>query len=70
VSADLADHPLARLHQSGVPVTVNSDDPTMFGTTLNDEIAALSGPLGLDEAAVAEVVANGFRFGFDAQGVA
>jgi aminodeoxyfutalosine deaminase len=65
VYPSLADHPLRRLHESGVPITVNSDDPTMFGTTLNDEVAALTGPLGLSAAAAAEIVANGFRFAFD-----
>jgi len=55
-----------RLHESGVPVTVNSDDPTMFATTLDDEIAALSGSLGLDATAAGEIVANGMRSGFDA----
>lgn len=66
VCRSLEEHPLRRLRESGVPITVNSDDPTMFGTTLNDEIAALSGPLGLDDVAVSEVIANGFRFAFDA----
>jgi aminodeoxyfutalosine deaminase len=70
VCASLADHPLARLHGAGVPVTVNSDDPTMFGTTLTDEVAALSGPLGLDAGAVSQIIANGFRFAFDARGPA
>ncbi|HEY4028085.1 MAG TPA: adenosine deaminase [Candidatus Dormibacteraeota bacterium] len=65
VYRSLAEHPLRRLHQSGVPITVNSDDPTMFGTTLDHEIAALTGPLGLDHAAVPEIIANGFRFAFD-----
>jgi aminodeoxyfutalosine deaminase len=66
VYPSLAGHPLRRLHESGVPVTVNSDDPTMFATTLDDEIAALSGHLGLGDAAVREIVANGMRYGFDA----
>lgn len=64
-----AAHPLPRLHRAGVPVTVNSDNPTMFGVTLNDEIAGLSTELGLDDAAVAEIIDNGFRFGFQAEAV-
>ncbi|RBJ01322.1 adenosine deaminase [Micromonospora provocatoris] len=32
-------HPLPRLVEAGVPVSINSDDPPMFGTTLNDEYA-------------------------------
>ncbi|MEH0936567.1 adenosine deaminase [Micromonospora psammae] len=35
----LAEHPLKRLVDAGVLVTINSDDPPMFGTTLNDEYA-------------------------------
>jgi len=65
VYPSLAQHPLRRLHESGVPVTVNSDDPTMFGTTLTDEVAALAGPLGLDEAAISGVLDNGFAYAFD-----
>jgi hypothetical protein len=41
----------------------------MFGTTLQDEIAALTGPLGLDEDAASEIVANGLRYAFDAGAV-
>ncbi len=33
----LAEHPLPTLVAAGVPVTINSDDPPMFGTTLNAE---------------------------------
>jgi aminodeoxyfutalosine deaminase len=66
VVPSLATHPLRRLHESGVPITVNSDCPPMFGSTLTDEVALLHGPLGLDAAAASEVVANGVRYGFDA----
>jgi adenosine deaminase len=30
-------HPLTQLVQAGVPISINSDDPHMFSTTLNDE---------------------------------
>ncbi|MDO3704104.1 adenosine deaminase [Micromonospora sp. C28SCA-DRY-2] len=50
--ASLDEHPLRRLVEAGVLVTVNSDDPPMFGTTLNDEYAVAArlldvGPEGL-----------------------
>jgi adenosine deaminase len=35
--ASLAEHPIRRLYDAGVPLTVNSDDPPMFGTTMLDE---------------------------------
>ncbi|MEH0841525.1 adenosine deaminase [Micromonospora sp. CPCC 205711] len=37
--ARIEEHPLRRLVDAGVLVTINSDDPPMFGTTLNDEYA-------------------------------
>jgi adenosine deaminase len=42
-----AAHPLARLHRAGVRVTVNSDDPALFGTTLSGEWRVLESRLGL-----------------------
>ncbi len=47
--------------EPGVPVTVNSDDPTMLGTTLNDELAAARAHPGLDAAAVRGVAGDGSR---------
>ncbi len=37
VVGSLAEHPIRQLFEAGVPVTVNSDDPPMFGTTFLDE---------------------------------
>ncbi|MDN5855398.1 MAG: adenosine deaminase, partial [Actinomycetia bacterium] len=34
---DLAEHPFNLLREAGIPVTLNTDDPGMFSTTLNDE---------------------------------
>jgi adenosine deaminase len=44
-------HPIRALHDAGVQVTVNSDDPPMFGTTLTDEYLLLAERFGfsLDE---------------------
>ncbi|MCM4079042.1 adenosine deaminase [Paractinoplanes hotanensis] len=51
----LDEHPLARLVAAGVPVSINSDDPPMFGTTLEQEYAVASRLLGLDDAGVADL---------------
>ena len=37
VVADLSDHPIRRLHDHGVAVTVNTDDLTVFGQSVSDE---------------------------------
>jgi aminodeoxyfutalosine deaminase len=51
--ASLDEHPLPRLVAAGVPVTINSDDPPMFGTTLEEEYAVAARLLNLDQAGVA-----------------
>ncbi|KGN34529.1 adenosine deaminase [Knoellia sinensis KCTC 19936] len=45
----LEDHPIRALRDAGVVVTVNSDDPPMFGTTLNREYEIAADLLELDE---------------------
>lgn len=64
VYPDLASHPLPRLHAAGVPVTVNSDDPALFNTCLNDEIATIAGPFGLDVTDIDAILLNGVRAAF------
>ncbi len=46
-------HPLRTFVEAGVPVTINSDDPPMFGTDLNTEYAVAAQLLDLDETGVA-----------------
>ncbi|HEY7223660.1 MAG TPA: adenosine deaminase [Micromonosporaceae bacterium] len=60
----LASHPLPALVAAGVPVTINSDDPPMFATTLNQEYAVAAQLLGLDREGVAEVARAGVRYSF------
>ena len=47
--------PVRAFVDAGVPVTINSDDPPMFGTTLNREYAVAAELLDLDEAGVADL---------------
>jgi aminodeoxyfutalosine deaminase len=42
----IEEHPLPALVAAGVPVTINSDDPPMFGTTLDSEYAVAERLLG------------------------
>jgi aminodeoxyfutalosine deaminase len=60
----LDEHPLPALVRAGVPVTINSDDPPMFGTTLNDEYAIAARLLELDEAGVTELARSAVRVAF------
>jgi aminodeoxyfutalosine deaminase len=51
----LEEHPIRAFREAGVPVTVNSDDPSMFGTSLNQEYEIASRLLDLDAAGVADL---------------
>ncbi|CAN5630827.1 adenosine deaminase [soil metagenome] len=53
--ARLEEHPLRAFVDAGVVVTINSDDPPMFGTTLNREYQIAADLLDLDEAGVADL---------------
>ena len=65
----LAEHPIRAFHDAGVTVTVNSDDPPMFNTTLNREYEIAAELLGLDEAGVAELARNAVRASFADDGL-
>jgi aminodeoxyfutalosine deaminase len=60
----LAEHPLPALVGAGLVVTVNSDDPPMFGTTLNREYAVAADLLDLDRAGVAGLARAGVDASF------
>ena len=51
----LAEHPLPAIVAAGVPVSINSDDPPMFGTTLTEEYLVAAELLELDEAGVVDL---------------
>ncbi|VXB88317.1 adenosine deaminase [Nocardioides sp. AX2bis] len=65
----LAEHPLPAFVEAGVRVTIGSDDPPMFATTLNREHEIAADLLGLDEAGVAELAREGVRASFAPEGV-
>lgn len=60
----LAAHPLPSMLDAGLFVTLNTDDPPMFGTTLSNEYLAAGRELGLSAAGLAGLAANGVRASF------
>lgn len=58
VTPDLSTHPLKKLLDAGLIVTVNSDDPAYFGGYLLDNYAAVQEALGLSHADLARLARN------------
>lgn len=58
---DITAHPLPEMLAAGVPVTLSTDDPGMFDTTLNQEYAQAQRIFGLDDATLSGIAANGVR---------
>ena len=64
VYPSMAEHPLPRLYAAGVPFSVNSDDPPLFHTTLNENIYTLFQPFNLSLDTIDEILLNGVRHSF------
>ncbi|WP_158887323.1 adenosine deaminase [Amycolatopsis anabasis] len=60
----VAAHPIRRMLDHGLVVTLNTDDPPMFGATLNGEYLAVAGTLGLRYAEIAQLAGNAVRASF------
>lgn len=64
VYPSLAAHPIRSLFEQGLAVTVNSDDPTMFHTTLSDEYLVLLRDLGFTPEDLKTLSMNGAEASF------
>jgi aminodeoxyfutalosine deaminase len=62
-AATMEEHPLAEIVRRGVAVTISTDDPAMFHTSLEEEYQHAH-RMGLTEEEMAGVVENGFRYAF------
>jgi aminodeoxyfutalosine deaminase len=59
-----AEHPFPAFDAAGVLVTVNSDDPPFFGTTLTDEYLILARHWGYDADGIQRIALNGLEATF------
>jgi adenosine deaminase len=64
VVADLKHHPLKRMMDRGLFVTINSDDPAYFGGYMNENFRAIGSSTGLDQKAMSTLARNGFAASF------
>jgi len=64
VVSGLREHPVRKLYDAGVPITLNTDDPGIFGTSLCAEYELASREFGFGQKELEEIAANGFRFAF------
>lgn len=62
-AASLQDHPLPELLRHGVPITLSTDDPAMFHTSLAEEYQHAHA-MGLAEPELAALVESGFQYAF------
>ncbi|MER5463965.1 adenosine deaminase [Streptomyces sp. NPDC002668] len=62
--ADLDQHPIKEMVAAGVLVTINSDDPPMFGCDLNSEYGVAARLLELDEHGLAGLAKNAVEASF------
>ena len=61
---DIRNHPLRKMLEKGLLVTVNSDDPAYFGGYINENYRAVQQALGLSNDALAELARNSFNAAF------
>jgi adenosine deaminase len=68
VYPDFAHHPLRKLWDAGLLLTVNSDDPPMFGTDLNNEYQVLVKYFDFTQSELEQISLNAIQASFLSQG--
>ena len=61
----LAEHPVKRLYDAGVPIILNTDDPAMFDCTLTSEYQLAAREFGFTEEELAAISENSLRYSFE-----
>jgi len=64
VCADLREHPLKALFDEGLMITLNTDDPAMFQTSLTKEYELAQSEFGFSEEQLREIARNSFEASF------
>jgi aminodeoxyfutalosine deaminase len=64
VCSAIAEHPVRRYFDQGIMVTLNSDDPAMFGTTLAGEYQQAQDVFGFTDEHLRELARNSFEASF------
>ncbi len=62
--ASLAEHPVRRLFDAGVPMVLDSDDPALFETSIAREYEIASEKFGFTDEELAAIARNSFRYAF------
>lgn len=57
-------HPLEVFRKRGIPIVLNTDDPSLFGITLSGEIFQTAAAFGWDRGTVLSIIENGWRHRF------
>jgi adenosine deaminase len=65
----LESHPLAALHRAGVSVTISTDDLTVTGTSLSEELVRCADAFSLSTGELTDIVLNSFARAFAPQAV-
>ncbi|MCA9411869.1 MAG: adenosine deaminase [Candidatus Omnitrophica bacterium] len=60
----LSDHPIELFRQRGIPVTLNTDDPSLFGISLSEEIFRAAQTFRWDREVVTGVIKNAWDHRF------
>ena len=61
---DLKDHPLMKLMEAGLMVTINSDDPAYFGGYVNENYTCIASALNLSKKQITELAKNSIKSSF------
>lgn len=64
VVQELKQHPLPRMLDAGLMVTINSDDPSYFGGYVEDNFRGIREALGIDEQTLRSLARNSFTASF------